>query len=156
MGRKARKNSARETRLRREKRNAAKSLWAKQRLVALNGRKWRDIRHELPKIEHQPATPKANSLPKRPGTRSKMRKAACHYCGKTPAGTVDHVIPLSDGGVDRLSNLVPCCPECNQEKGSMPYEWFVAKKKREAQKFESELKNLDERIADAKLWNPDV
>lgn len=32
--------------------------------------------------------------------------------------TIDHVIPKSKGGLDRLNNLVPSCNRCNTKKGS--------------------------------------
>ncbi len=44
----------------------------------------------------------------------------CAYCGKLVAmagATVDHVLPLSQGGHTTWENLVNCCPRCNQRKG---------------------------------------
>lgn len=49
----------------------------------------------------------------------------CHYCkctmtecdGVTPTSvTLDHVIPLSQGGLNRRSNMVAACFSCNQDK----------------------------------------
>lgn len=41
----------------------------------------------------------------------------CSYCGKyTRDGHVDHVVPLSKGGDDSLSNLVWACRACNLSK----------------------------------------
>ncbi len=44
----------------------------------------------------------------------------CWYCKKptTPYDDfqVDHVIPVSKGGVNRIDNLVPCCKSCNSTK----------------------------------------
>jgi hypothetical protein len=45
----------------------------------------------------------------------------CAYCGKTipyNAATVDHVLPLCQGGESTWDNLVNCCCICNQRKGS--------------------------------------
>jgi|TARA_Y100000022_G_scaffold9083_1_gene7249 hypothetical protein len=45
----------------------------------------------------------------------------CVYCGETyelQQLTLDHVHPRSKGGEDISSNVVPCCRECNQAKGS--------------------------------------
>jgi 5-methylcytosine-specific restriction endonuclease McrA len=39
----------------------------------------------------------------------------CVYCGQQ-AATVDHVRPLSRGGWERESNLVPACGPCNFSK----------------------------------------
>lgn len=42
----------------------------------------------------------------------------CAYCGKeTTRWEVDHIIPRSRGGSNRISNLALSCHECNQEKG---------------------------------------
>lgn len=48
----------------------------------------------------------------------------CYYCsGEFRPGvyksTIDHVIPLSEGGADDESNWVAACHRCNQCKGSM-------------------------------------
>jgi len=51
---------------------------------------------------------------------------ACAGCGiplDTETMTVDHKIPVSEGGGDELDNLQPMCGSCNQEKGNrMPME----------------------------------
>lgn len=42
----------------------------------------------------------------------------CAYCGKTATRwEVDHIIPHSRGGSNRVSNLALSCHDCNQEKG---------------------------------------
>jgi len=44
----------------------------------------------------------------------------CHYCGrKTPEVILelDHVIPVSKGGMDEAENLITSCFECNRGKG---------------------------------------
>lgn len=44
----------------------------------------------------------------------------CCHCGKSikiyKGMTVDHFIPLSKGGNNRMLNIVPLCKECNDEK----------------------------------------
>jgi 5-methylcytosine-specific restriction endonuclease McrA len=46
----------------------------------------------------------------------------CHYCGDLLSSWIgahmhlDHVTPLSKGGLDEESNLVAACKRCNQEK----------------------------------------
>ncbi len=44
----------------------------------------------------------------------------CQYCGRTPKdGTkleVDHIVPKSKGGDNKMDNLITACFECNQGK----------------------------------------
>ncbi|MFW9914451.1 MAG: RNA-guided endonuclease IscB [Candidatus Thorarchaeota archaeon] len=43
----------------------------------------------------------------------------CAYCGKTNLPVeIDHMIPKSRGGSDRVSNLTLSCRPCNQKKGN--------------------------------------
>lgn len=39
----------------------------------------------------------------------------CHYCGG-PANTADHIIPVSKGGGNEISNLLPACHDCNSTR----------------------------------------
>ena len=41
----------------------------------------------------------------------------CAYCGR-PYETMDHIIPLACGGGTTLTNILPCCRECNEKKGT--------------------------------------
>jgi 5-methylcytosine-specific restriction endonuclease McrA len=48
----------------------------------------------------------------------------CCYCN-APAEHLDHVTPLSRGGRDVLSNVVPACADCNLSKGALTLaEWL--------------------------------
>ncbi|MBU2598517.1 MAG: HNH endonuclease [Actinobacteria bacterium] len=43
----------------------------------------------------------------------------CAYCGKTNVPLeVEHIVPKSRGGSDRISNLTIACNKCNQKKGN--------------------------------------
>lgn len=42
----------------------------------------------------------------------------CRYCGCGSDLTVDHVKPVSKGGLWEWSNLVTACNRCNGKKGS--------------------------------------
>lgn len=42
--------------------------------------------------------------------------AECRWCGTTSALTKDHVVPVSAGGENKLSNLQVLCRECNSLK----------------------------------------
>lgn len=49
----------------------------------------------------------------------------CVYCD-APAAHLDHVQPLSRGGRDILSNVVPACASCNLSKAALTLaEWLA-------------------------------
>lgn len=50
----------------------------------------------------------------------------CVYCGKDVRKNchVDHMIPLSKGGSNWPSNLVPSCPTCNNSKHAKTYKEY--------------------------------
>lgn len=63
----------------------------------------------------------------------------CAYCGKTNVPLeVEHVVPRSRGGTDRVSNLTIACTRCNQKKGNKTAGEFgypkIQKKAKEALK----------------------
>ncbi len=59
--------------------------------------------------------------------KRKKSDGICHYCRnkfKPAELTMDHVVPLSRGGVSVKENLVPCCKDCNNKKKNLlPMEW---------------------------------
>ncbi len=40
----------------------------------------------------------------------------CAYCGEAKLLTVDHKVPLSRGGSNDITNIVPACGPCNSRK----------------------------------------
>jgi len=49
----------------------------------------------------------------------------CAYCGKTDVPLeVEHIVPKSRGGTDRVSNLTISCHKCNQKKNNQTAEEF--------------------------------
>jgi hypothetical protein len=53
----------------------------------------------------------------------------CVYCGVTDTRLeVEHVVPRSMGGSDRVSNLVIACHPCNQAKGNRDIKDFLSGK----------------------------
>jgi len=60
---------------------------------------------------------------------------ACRYC-RVPTivdpepsqrfleRTLDHIVPLSKGGKDELSNVCVCCRSCNARKGARPVQAY--------------------------------
>lgn len=82
--------------------------------------------------------PKAQGIVcKRPGnTRDKRKRLIkrvkkCHWC-KRPltldTSTLEHIIPLSRGGLNTMNNLTLACLGCNQERGSDMPELNMASK----------------------------
>ena len=56
--------------------------------------------------------------------------AKCRYCGDAKAERyeLDHIVPRSRGGANRVSNLVVSCQDCNIAKGNMSVEEFLQDK----------------------------
>lgn len=56
-------------------------------------------------------------------------RRTCAYCNKTDVPLqVEHIVPRSRGGTDRVSNLTLACEPCNRRKGSRPVEVFLKSK----------------------------
>lgn len=52
----------------------------------------------------------------------------CAYCDRTSDLTVGHVLALSRGGLDDVSNIVPACQQCSSSKFDRPVEsWYQGK-----------------------------
>ncbi|WP_444549576.1 HNH endonuclease [Candidatus Magnetomonas plexicatena] len=64
---------------------------------------------------------KARRLRKTRWWMRKLTDGVCYYCGlKFPATelTMDHLIPLSKGGMSARENIVAACRNCNTKKNS--------------------------------------
>lgn len=50
----------------------------------------------------------------------------CAYCGSEENLTLDHIIPRSKGGSDKVTNVLCACKECNNLKGHQMWsEWYL-------------------------------
>ncbi|EGJ28946.1 MULTISPECIES: RNA-guided endonuclease IscB [Moorena] len=79
----------------------------------------------------------------------------CVYCGAidTPL-EVEHIIPKSKGGSNRVSNLTLACRSCNQKKGNDSIEKFLRKKPEILKKVLAKAKNplKDAAAVNATRW----
>ena len=49
---------------------------------------------------------------------------SCVYCGSKESLTIDHLVPVSKGGLHRIDNIVPACRSCNTAKNARSAEEF--------------------------------
>jgi len=74
----------------------------------------------------------------------KRDNKTCYYCGELGL-TVDHLLPISLGGLSSMENLVCCCDACNQEKDNMTeseYHTYCIKRNTDRKKQEKR-RNLE-------------
>jgi len=64
----------------------------------------------------------------------------CAYCGKEGSLEIEHLVPRSRGGSNRVSNLVVACRACNTKKGTQTLEEFLAKKPAQLRQIQAQLK----------------
>lgn len=50
--------------------------------------------------------------------------ALCVYCGAEDPTDMDHIVPLSKGGLHVKGNVLPACRECNSSKRVRPFHVF--------------------------------
>ena len=69
-------------------------------------------------------------------------KRKCFYCGKTVSNfEVEHMLPKSRGGSNRIDNLPLSCHDCNEKKGTLTAEEFI-RQTLPAKKAATKLKQL--------------
>jgi hypothetical protein len=75
------------------------------------------------------------------------RDLVCVYCG-SGAETWDHLFALVKGGEysgygHTLGNLVPCCKQCNSQKGNKPWHLFLESKVNDKAEFRRKSAIID-------------
>ena len=66
---------------------------------------------------------------------------SCTYCKvENVPLQVEHVVPRAKGGTNRISNLCLACESCNQQKGTLDLQEFLAGKPDLLQQIQSQLK----------------
>lgn len=69
-------------------------------------------------------------------------KRKCFYCGKAVSDfEVEHMLPKSRGGSNRIDNLTLSCHDCNEKKGTLTAEEFI-QQTLPAKKAATKLKQL--------------
>ena len=71
---------------------------------------------------HKPKTSRSPLSPKLRFDVFRRDKYACQYCGARSPDVeleVDHVLPVSHGGTNDMSNLKTSCFDCNKGKGDV-------------------------------------
>lgn len=85
---------------------------------------WKDYPRRLTDEERHPKPKKAKRRQISQRTRFAVLERdgfCCHYCGRAAPNVelhVDHIIPVSAGGVDDMSNYIASCADCNLGKHS--------------------------------------
>jgi len=80
----------------------------------------------------------------------------CVYCCKTNIPLeIEHIVPKSKGGSNRVSNLTLACIECNQKKGNKPIEAFLSKKPELLKRIQANAKSplKDAAAVNATRWD---
>ena len=71
---------------------------------------------------------KARALRKSRWWQTLITKADCYYCQKAlkkEEVTMDHIVPLAQGGKSTRGNTVPCCKLCNNKKKDQSVFYFL-------------------------------
>ena len=90
---------------------------------AIIKRIFKNIMHKQDAIYLDQLCPKVNNKSWRDSIH-KITKYKCIYCGK-PSESLDHLHPMSRGGISITSNCVPCCLSCNGKKSdSEVLSWY--------------------------------
>lgn len=57
----------------------------------------------------------------------RLANGVCAYCLLSEARSADHFVPLSAGGLDAVTNILPACISCNSRKGAKRPDVWIAK-----------------------------
>lgn len=83
----------------------------------------------------------------------------CGYCGQKPPSVileVDHIIPVSEGGIDEINNLITSCFDCNRGKGKNSLEVLpetICEKSRILQEKKDQLKAFENQLKKQRIIN---
>ena len=80
----------------------------------------------------------------------------CVYCGKKDVPLeIEHIVPKSKGGSNRISNLTISCVACNREKNTQPIDQFLKNKPELLKKIKAQAKRplKDAAAVNATRWD---
>jgi 5-methylcytosine-specific restriction endonuclease McrA len=77
----------------------------------------------------------------------KNETEVCPYCFEPIInGNIDHIYPLTLGGLNISQNLVLCCDKCNNKKAGMTLNEFIYEYNLDWKKIKKRLKELNKRF----------
>ncbi len=107
----------------RERRQATDRAWREANREKFNNRK--RIENQERRAIHNNATSPLCAVTAAAIAERFALTDGCAYCGAEEKLTLDHVVPLNDGGLHVPSNLVGACGCCNSSKNASPVEeWY--------------------------------
>jgi 5-methylcytosine-specific restriction endonuclease McrA len=80
-----------------------------------------EVRNRIERLRGQIDSRNGGFTKKRRRKLKKIFSYICFYCGVDGADTIDHLTPISRGGSNEISNLVPACMTCNTSKRNKTY-----------------------------------
>ena len=119
----------------RERESNRKWSNSNQEVVTKRTREWRQSNperarfHELNRERRLHATPK-ELIPSNQALADwkELYGQSCCYCGTTGKLSLEHIIPISRGGLHTLSNILWACKSCNSSKGNDTFIIWLWKK----------------------------
>lgn len=109
---------------------------------ARRGQKKELVKARLKRIEK-----KDRDIPKKVIITIQQETKNCPYCQRPiENGNIDHIYPLTLGGLSIPQNLVHCCENCNNKKGALTLIEFVDKYNLEWDRIKLRLKELNKRF----------
>ena len=102
----------------------------------VNDPEMRTLDYWLAVYPNQDQARRARALARKAYDRSRLaevQRGRCCWClcemrgeqGYKNSATIEHITPRSCGGTDHISNLAVACGQCNNRRGSIPWEEFL-------------------------------
>lgn len=90
---------------------------------------WQDLPDRLRSLQEQaPAPLRTDFTWERWGRLLAAFEWACGFCGGQDELEQSHCVPVHRGGQDLMSNIVPACHQCNEQKGQRSMKQWLGQK----------------------------